>query len=436
MEKFTNLLEHTDSIKDVTLSPDGQLIVLVSKDNTIKIWNQDKKKPKILDDDTNNRLEVSKITFSPNSQLIASFHKDENGKIRNIKIWNRDGQKIKDLDDREILDDCNQVVTFSPDGQLIVWVGEDHTIKIWNQDGKAIKTLVDDTNDTLKVSQITFSPNGQLIASVHKDKGERISNIKMIKIWNRNGKEIKVLDVKALSEKKVEVLDGSDGKSIIFSSDSQMIAFSTTLASDGKDLSVYLWHIDTQEIKTWQFYNGDYSVALPTHQGYNETELLKFSPDGQLIITVGEEETFKIWDIEGKLLKILQSKMPRSVESPDISVNGISFIPNTNILASISGKSIQFWELENQQLVSDIEINSQNLLALSISSNGKFLATVDKNQKITVLNLDIDRLLAQGCDLVRDYLQNNPNLSDNDRKLCDGISEPEKDGGNHSIINN
>jgi hypothetical protein len=33
----------------------------------------------------------------------------------------------------------------------------------------------------------------------------------------------------------------------------------------------------------------------------------------------------------------------------------------------------------------------------------------------------LQKLLGQKCDRVRDYLQNNPNVSESDRHLCDGI---------------
>ena len=34
----------------------------------------------------------------------------------------------------------------------------------------------------------------------------------------------------------------------------------------------------------------------------------------------------------------------------------------------------------------------------------------------------LDDLQVRGCDWVRDYLQNNPNVSDSDRALCVGIT--------------
>jgi hypothetical protein len=37
------------------------------------------------------------------------------------------------------------------------------------------------------------------------------------------------------------------------------------------------------------------------------------------------------------------------------------------------------------------------------------------------VELDLDDLLVRGCNWVRDYLQTNPNVSESDRSLCDGV---------------
>lgn len=47
--------------------------------------------------------------------------------------------------------------------------------------------------------------------------------------------------------------------------------------------------------------------------------------------------------------------------------------------------------------------------------------TTIKVWNLKVWTLDLDKLLVRGCDWVRGYLENNPNVSESDRTLCDGI---------------
>lgn len=104
--------------------------------------------------------------FSPNSNLIVSGSFDES-----VKIW--DVQKGKCLRTLTAHSDPVSGVDFNRDGSLIVSGSYDGLIRIWDTaTGQCLKTLVDDLNPP--VSHVRFSPNGKYILASTLDNHIRL----------------------------------------------------------------------------------------------------------------------------------------------------------------------------------------------------------------------------------------------------------------------
>ncbi len=147
-----NFTPRTNTITDLTFSPDGNKLISGSADGTITIW-----------DVANSfylgvfgeQSPIESISYSPNGALLAV-----GGKRGDVRIW--------DVYDRSILislwhNETVQDLAFSPSGLILATASEDRIIRLWRvADGELLAEL---KGHTLGVYSLDFSPDGRLLAS-------------------------------------------------------------------------------------------------------------------------------------------------------------------------------------------------------------------------------------------------------------------------------
>ena len=80
--------------------------------------------------------------------------------------------------------------------------------------------------------------------------------------------------------------------------------------------------------------------------------------------------------------------------------------------------------LETDLVISILNGHDSDVNSVAISSDGKTIFSGSDDNTIKVWNLYFDWLIERNCDHIRVYLANpNADLSDEERKLCDGIGE-------------
>src|SRR5262249_7465291 len=97
---------------------------------------------------------VRAVRFSPNGQLIATASLDGT-----VRIWDLDGfEKLVYRDHEDAVHD----VAWYPDGTRLASASLDGTVRIWSPEGRTIASLPD---HEAPVNAVAWSPDGTLLAS-------------------------------------------------------------------------------------------------------------------------------------------------------------------------------------------------------------------------------------------------------------------------------
>jgi len=330
---------HSETVTQVSFSPNGQLIATTAWDGTIALWNLEGTLLHFIQGHSSYALDVQ---FSPDGKTLASAGADTL-----IKLWNYDGELLNTLSSHA---GTVSSIAFSSDGSTLVSASFDGNVKLWSQRGDLLKTFKVDTNNIL--TKVRFSPDEEklLIAT-----GEKNVFRTSVKLWSTTGQEVqrfaghgsRITDASFSPDGKFIVSTSFDGTvrlwdphqeetvtsiaehdegitSLDFSSDGK------TLASSSRDGSITIWDSDNRPLKTFEGHSD----------GVNS---VKFTTDSANLISASDDKTIKTWTLEGELVTTLREHKSQ--------VKSLSISPNKKFWTSVSSDgNVKLWTSEGKVL--------------------------------------------------------------------------------------
>jgi WD40 repeat protein len=276
-------------------------------------------------------------------------------------------------------------LAFSSNGSILAAGGERtyttgrcSSLWLWNSTIGGNPSLLYAPAGSGGLYNLVFSPNSNLLASL---------NWIVLQPPPFRNRTVRLWDVS--SSRELQVLEQESGaNNVVFAPQNDIVAFGTG------NHTVSLWNTtELRPVKILEGHTADVST-------------LSYSHDGTLIATAGFDHTIRLWDADSGTQIALLQNLPSIVvdlafhirnrllvyqdvshtvsiwdvqrdQSEPIATSAVdfSFSPDGALLAVSTGEEIQFWDVQERELLHSIEVNTYEL---SINSTGSLLAFIDR----------------------------------------------------------
>jgi len=154
---------HSDSVRSVAISPDGQTIASGSEDETIRVLDLQSGEIKNI---MRHGDPIHSITISSKNQIISRGNRYD-GFDNIIKLW--------DLQTGQFMDKLDELsfrvfsIAVTPEGNTLVAGSENCGINVWDLPTKQIRYTI--KGHSKLAHSLAISPNGKILVSGSQDQG-------------------------------------------------------------------------------------------------------------------------------------------------------------------------------------------------------------------------------------------------------------------------
>jgi WD40 repeat protein len=368
---------HTDSVFDVSISPDGQMLASGGWDTTVRLWNPDGKLINVL---KGHKDRVTRVVFAPDGQSLFSSSWDNT-----VQQWSLSGKRLRSID---VKLDSLTAINLSPDGQ---WLA------IASSSGSALLDLSNPKNQS-----IPLNPSGLVYWTVFSPDGEQILTLEdnnQITLWDRLGKRQQILRLTGDAQLLFATFS-PDGKTIVGTDTQGNLTFwergdrqaafpdkgVSLLAAHSAPIFFLSFNADGSQfvtggadnvVKVW---SRDFTL-LHTFYGHRDAiRAVIFHPQRQEVISASMDKTVRLWELTEDSRIILKHNQP---------IRDISFSPNGQKIATASqDKTIRIWQRQDGKLLNTLSGHTDWVNAVAWNPNGQQLVSASDDRTLRLWSVD------------------------------------------------
>jgi WD40 repeat protein len=391
-------------IKNLELSPDGQLIAVLMSDNTLLFFDQNGeainyfKSPQFQN--SREQFTPKFIRFSPDSKKLAIILSDQEGKKGQLLLWSMTENKAKMLTSKSI--PSIQSLSFSPDNQSIAVGSVDGSIRIWKNTEIEPQIIIAHNGD---VNSLAFNFESKILASGGQDG--------CLNFWQKQGKnwqnfstkkcDLSITDLKfsPINQTLAILRKGGQLSQLIEDSSGKKFAQLISLSKEGQSYSQLFFSLDGHYfqsfqsglIRVWQLSKPPaISRLIFSKKCPNVLTAIADNPQAGVTVLGDENGNFCLLNKKGEILQSIPGKIQSKIK-------GIFWLSDFQQLWTVTGTGlIEKWSYQNQKLtdikqleypqeVADVKFDSKtgNLFLLEEEEEGKGKG---EKSKLTYFNLD------------------------------------------------